>query len=277
MSSERPGRNNIPELFLEQHALGELAQEQAKTLDPSQMQNARAALESDNAEILARLPAARMIPRIRSQYAMEKARAEALNRNRVRSRRVFSAALATAAAVVPLVVVLLLRPGVGNKTEGPSATLPLGSDGVRIKQGSTRPFLTVYRKTQDKVEKLEDGDAAGPGDLIQLAYVARGQTHGVILSIDGAGAVTLHWPRSADASTLLNLEGEIPLEQAYELDDAPLFERFLFVTSKEPLDVARVKKLAQTLARDVKSAAFAPLEIPKGWTQSSIMLKKVVP
>ncbi len=277
MSGRRPDKNEIPELFLEQHALGELAQEQAKTVDSSQLKSAQAALESDSADILARLPAERVVPRIRSQYAMEKARTEALKRERVRSRRVYSAALATAAAVVPLIVVLLLRPEVGPEVEDRGATLPPVSDGVRIKQASTRPFLTVYRKTQDRVEKLEDGDTAGQGDLIQLAYVARGQTHGAVLSIDGAGTVTLHWPQSADASTLLNLEGETPLEQAYELDDAPLFERFFFITSKRPIDVAEVQQLARALAQDINSAAFAPLKLPKEWTQSSIMLKKVVP
>ena len=117
--------------------------------------------------------------------------------------------------------------------------------------------------------------SAGRGDLIQLTYVAEKSKHGVVFSLDGAGSVTLHWPERPDGSTLLKTDGETPLLHAYELDAAPLYERFVFVTSDRPIDVNRVLKAARELASNARSAASASLEIPADWKQSDFTLKKV--
>ena len=69
-----------------------------------------------------------------------------------------------------------------------------------MKGGGQRPLpapaLRLYRRVAGADQLLRDGATARPGDLLQLAYAAGGETHGVILSIDGAGSVTLHFPRT---------------------------------------------------------------------------------
>jgi hypothetical protein len=62
----------------------------------------------------------------------------------------------------------------------------------------------------------------------------------LIASIDGAGVVTLHYPANADAPALATALAQKPtsLPQAYVLDDAPQFERFFFITSEDPIEVA---------------------------------------
>ncbi len=110
--------------------------------------------------------------------------------------------------------------------------------------------LVVHRKAEDGQQVLRDGDLARAGDVLQLGYRAVGAAHGVVLSVDGRGAVTLHYPASVGGSTGLQRGGEIELGHGYQLDDAPRFERFFFVTSAAPIDVAEVVAAAEALAAE---------------------------
>jgi len=96
----------------------------------------------------------------------------------------------------------------------------------------------------------------------------------VILSIDGAGTVTLHFPEQAEAETGLEPNKKFNLSQAIELDDAPLFERFFFVTSAAPIDVRDVLKSAADLARDPRRAEVADLTLSPGLRQISFLIWK---
>jgi len=107
------------------------------------------------------------------------------------------------------------------------------------------PQLVVYRFDGVTAERLEDGALVRQGDLIQLGYVAAGAQHGVILSVDGRGDVTLHYPTSQGGPTALRSDGLRRLGRSYELDDAPDFERFFFVTADAPLDAAGIAKAVQ--------------------------------
>ena len=100
---------------------------------------------------------------------------------------------------------------------------------------------------------------------------------GVIVSIDGNGAVTLHAPRDAATSSVLEPEGATLLPDAYELDDAPHFERFFFVTAAERIPVRTVLDAARTLAGQGRRAERAPLPLPSAWQQSSFLLQKEAP
>ncbi|MBN1838324.1 MAG: hypothetical protein JW820_20865, partial [Spirochaetales bacterium] len=108
----------------------------------------------------------------------------------------------------------------------------------------------------------------------QLGYVAAARAYGVILSIDGRGVVTLHFPVGSTGAGELEREGESLLPFAYELDDAPGFERFFFVTGPEPFAVDSVLEAAERLAADPEQARQAPLILPGELEQVSMMLKK---
>ena len=47
--------------------------------------------------------------------------------------------------------------------------------------------------------------------------------------IDGNGNISLHYPKVITDSPILYQGKYIPLEEAFELDSAPNFERFFFV------------------------------------------------
>ena len=102
-------------------------------------------------------------------------------------------------------------------------------DVTRIK-GLT-PRLLVHRQTGAHVELLADHRQASEGDRIQVGYVAAGRRFGAIISIDGRGHVTQHWPEGGSESAALAPSGEVTLPHAYVLDDAPGFERFVLLSS----------------------------------------------
>jgi hypothetical protein len=103
---------------------------------------------------------------------------------------------------------------------------------------------------------LEDNAALNEGDTVQLAYtVSPGERYGVIFSIDGRAAVTLHYPYSPEQSSLLASGRRIFLDEAYILDDAPDFEMFFMVLSADPLDPAEVLAAARGLTPDPPVAA----------------------
>ncbi len=96
--------------------------------------------------------------------------------------------------------------------------------------------LRVYRKAARGAERLADGASARPGDQLQLAYLARGQRFGAVVSVDGAGQVTYHLPEKGARAVALQPGGEVTLPDSYQLDAAPQFERFWLITGDRPFE-----------------------------------------
>jgi hypothetical protein len=123
-----------------------------------------------------------------------------------------------------------------------------GTDHIKGTAASGRPALALYRRTNDGSEQLADGTVAHAGDLIRVGYRSAGHTYGVIVSIDGAGAVTMHLPPTGTRAAALKSEPTVLLDQAYELDDAPQWERFYFVAGDAAFDAAPIVEAARDAA-----------------------------
>jgi hypothetical protein len=147
---------------------------------------------------------------------------------------------------------------------------------ARAGEPGLSPRLVIHRKAGRAIVRIDDGEVAHPGDIVQVSYVAAGNRHGVVLSLDGGGTVTLHHPRDRDDPPALQARGEQPLPHAFELDAAPGFERFFFVTSGDtPTDVGRVLDAARKLAAAGPAIARVhPLSLPSSWRQASVLLDK---
>lgn len=269
-SVKKNKREQIPELFAEAFALSEMSEAEAKELGQSELVSRRLEIEKSNAEILQRLPAERMVPAIQSRYAMEKSRLKSQKR---KSAIKWSLYGIFAPAVCTAVILLWMQPDTNLLTH--STKGPAEQETVRIK--GLKPYLAIYRKTEKGIEQLTDGAPAKAGDLIQIAYMAVEQKFGVIISIDGAGSVSLHYPQQVSDSTLLVQKKETLLQRSYELDAAPMFERFIFVTSDQPIDVTKVLKSAELLSTQKKKVETQKLTLPKNWRQNSYILTKVNP
>jgi hypothetical protein len=216
-----------------------------------------AELEASNREILERYPPEVMVKRI--GWRLEKQEASA------RPRRWSLPRLAPAAGLA----VLLLAAGAVLATVAPwrdSAEL------TRLK--GARAHLVIYRQTAGGAEALSAGSGIRAGDVLQIGYVAASRKYGVIFSIDGRGLLTLHYPASPQSPSRLSAQGETLLDYAYQLDDAPGFERFFLVTADRAPVVEEVLAAGRRLATDPRQARQANLGLPSGLEQWSVLLAK---
>lgn len=258
-------KKRIPEFHLEQYVLGELPETKATGYVADGVSGelchlAEGVRESDQ-QILEKYPPQLMAAKIRDKID-KRGVAQFRTRDFIKSRGI---ALAAAAAILVLAGVLPIlikgmETGAGD------------GNGIRVK--GLEPGIFVYRKLDDGVERLMDGDLARENDLLQLSYIAAEMKYGMILSIDGRGAVTLHYPDQLDASSALNGSGEVALNFSYRLDDAPRFERFFFVAGSESLPADTVLNAARSLASSQNGGQIGGLVLPKKIVQSSITLMK---
>jgi len=260
--SDREGRT--PDWLLERVALGELS--------PAELAAARrrleqepdgadrlATLEASNREILEDHPAAEVLAEVRRREAM---------REPVKVWHPWM--IVAPSLVVAAMALFVFVDRLGDRVAGQGDPAP--REEVRLK--GLRPHLVVYRDGPAGRTPLDDGAAAAAGDKLQLAYVAVGAKHGVLLSIDGAGAVTLHHPADPSSASDIRPEGEVRLPFAIELDAAPGFERFFLLTSSAPIDVATALEAARQVAAAGVEARTEQLPFP-GIAQHSLLLRKV--
>jgi hypothetical protein len=281
--------NSVPDLFIEKLLLDELPQHMKEQLlrDPA-VRRRLEELKTENRRILEDYPpevmaqeisrrlGARMQPRSASGRRKRprispRAPVEPRPKDRPRRGRLHLAwpALVPAAGFA----ILVLAGGVLLLTRGPSFFAPQDLAGeVRLKGGEAH--LNVYVRTDAGSRILREGDRVSEGDSLQVGYVAGINRYGAIVSIDGRGTVTLHFPASAAEAQKLEGEGEILLPFSYTLDDAPGFERFFFVFSKEPFSMRGVLDAAEELSGRPQAAKSGSLRLPGGLENSSILLLK---
>ncbi len=99
------------------------------------------------------------------------------------------------------------------------------------------PRIYVYKKTDGEALRLYDNAEVQEDDVLQVSYIAAGSSYGAIVSVDGNGVFTQHFPYQGSSSAELMKEGEVALDFAYQLDNAPEFERFLFITGNNPVSL----------------------------------------
>ena len=256
----------LPDWLVERAALDEVApasRERVERADPNELAAQIAALRADNAAELAAHPPAAAIATIERRVVAEIKRAAAERRRR---RMGMFGMLSAAAAAVAIFVVVKRDPA------GIAEPQPDDPEVTRVK-GAAR--LTAFRQNGEQAEQLDADALVQAGDLVQLRYNAGGRGYGVIASLDGDGVVTLHYPFSEDAAPEATALAAKPtaLPHAYELDDAPHFERFFFITAYGPIDVKQSLASLRALARR-STASFAPLDLPRGLHQWSLRLRK---
>jgi anti-sigma-K factor RskA len=266
---------DLPDYLLEQYALGELSAAETATLErrvasDSVLRSRLERLRASNEEILARYPAGRFAAAVERRLASERARPARPRALRLPAGRPWFA-ITPALAAAAVVILLLARSGPPNTSPAGSPWAP-APEATRAKGSGAH--LCVYRHIGETVDTLADRQVGQQGDLLQLSYVPMGRPYGAIVSIDGRGAVTLHFPSSATQPTRLRETGETLLPHAYELDDAPDFERFFLVTAGGPIDLQALLAAARQLARSPERARTAPLALPDSLEQMAFLVLK---
>lgn len=237
---------DLPDVIIERYRLAELPPGEIARIDARRQRDAAlrdrlAELDSSDAAL---------------QPDVERIAARISRQPMRRSRRAGWPMAAVALVGVLFVAVLLVR--MRPPADGGSA-----DDRIKGTPIAHTPALAVYRRTADGSERLRDGAVARAGDVIRLGYDAAGQRFGLIVSIDGRGTVTRHLPATGERATALDDARIVLLDQAYELDDAPMWERFYFVAGETPFAIEPVVQALQH--------GTAP---PVGLTQSMLTIRK---
>lgn len=241
-------------LTLEQFLLEELPPDRTRALaaalveDPDLQARVRALREHDRAFLQAH-PAGRMVPLL-LQRAGEVDGAPPSPAGRRLGWRMATAVAGIAAVCLLALFVVGRRavdtvdgPILRDTTGGPM----IGADRIKGDEG-----LFIYMNQNGKTVQLADGDRVAEGDVLELRYPSSAR-HGVVVSIDGRGTVTLHFPAREDDDTSLSVGR---LNRAYMLDDAPGFERFLFVTSAKPIPVGAIVATVRRSTNPARRARF---------------------
>jgi len=265
--TERSGASTRPpDVILERYRLGELPADEAAALDrrlqdDDELRTRLAALDRSDLEVRERYPPKTLAAGVRMRLEPRSAATRTAGIGRLAWHWKTIAALAAAVTLVIVVGPLLVGPG-NDATE-------------RVK--GLEPTLVLYRKTAKGTEQVGDGAVARAGDLVRIGYRAAGYNWGVIFSIDGRGVVTMHLPREGPRSARLSPGPEVLLDFAYELDDAPRWERFYFVAGSAPFDTGPIVEAARrvTVAGEAAPPPLLPLQLDV--RQSSVLLIKQVP
>jgi hypothetical protein len=263
------GAPRVPDLILERYRLGELPRAEAEALerrlrDDAGLRARLQALERSDVEIRRRYPPAWLAERVRLRLAAPASKGP-------HPRPAFAWRWALPLAAAAAMVLLVLAPQLVSPPSGKPAVRPpvVADSGNRIK--GLKPALQLFRKTPDGSETLADGDPVRAGDLVRVGYQAAGRGFGVIVSIDGRGSVTVHLPVQGDQAAALASGGIVLLDHAYQLDDAPRFERFHFVMAPAPFAVATVVDAAR---RAATTAGAGELPLSPSFEQATFLLRK---
>ena len=277
----------IPDWKLERFLTGDLPEEEMNKLRELEANDAVFAnrvkmLREDNKAILNKLPFETLAANLGTDAAEEgranlgTGAAGTAAKNVVKNAARFTLVKFAAAAMFVFAVALVaffaqretsvMNERVGsdvanvNGSQNTQVALAENESDTRIKGLDAR--MEVWKKTSAGIVQLNDLDSVGEGDEIQLRYAVPEKCFGLLFSMDGNGALTLHMGNGVKAIELA--PGKMnSLPFAYKLDDAPYFEKFFFVTSPKEFAVEEndVDKLLKR--SDVKVIGFTLKKVGK--------------
>ena len=228
----------IPQLLLEEINLGEKnAKDYYKKYGKEELENALAELRKSDQEILAAYPALNFKPAVvGAGNGADKETSAGKDKPNIYVRLNKARPFFFAAAAV--LVLALCAPVMLNSIKGAN-----GSRSIRLK-GSGQHQIRLYKQAGADAVLLKNGESAKENDLVQITYIPGSYNYGVIFSVDGNGNITRHFPDASWQAEKLQKTGEeVPLSFSYELDDAPKYECFIFVASKNPFDFSTIESL----------------------------------
>ena len=232
----------IPDWKLERYLTGDLPEGEMREIRELEKTDEIFAhrvklLREDNAAILKKLPFEKLSEKMDAISARSGSGKSAGNGVNFRLVK-FAAAAALVFAVVS--VALFSQREIGPAMEGDGAQVmdvamvTEVEDGTRIKGLDAR--MEVWKKMGDSAVQMSNLDEAREGDEIQLRYSVPEKCFGLLFSMDGNGTLTMHM---AEGNKAIALEpGKMTtLPFAYKLDNAPKFEKFFFLTSRDTFEL----------------------------------------
>lgn len=293
--------NQIPDIYIEQYLLNELPENLREEMNALIQENPSLEkrieeIKKSNENILAAHTSESIISAIMEKINRVKSDSELIHESKyqqvketapdtdagysyliiknafkkIRSLTANRYTLSLASAAVIVIAVLFMMPGI---LKNDSFKTEYDTD-VRIKGLDSK--LIIYRMKGKEIEELKSSDTAREGDIIQIGYIAMDKfRYGSIISIDGRGTVTLHYPESPDSHGELTMNKKVLLNKSYELDDSPSFERFVMILSDEPVDTSGIIKKAKKLAMNKDTSLNGSIGTGKNSVEFSAVIKKI--
>ena len=248
----------IPDWKLERYLTGDLPESEMREILELEKKDEVFAqrvklMREDNVAILRKMPFERLSEKL---DAMPERSNSAGNTVHVNFRLVkFAAAAAFVLAVVSVALFSQreITPAGTEQAAGTDVAMLVDSgNDTRIKGMDAR--MEAWKKTDGGIAKLEDMSDAREGDEIQLRYSVPQKCYGLLFSMDGNGAITMHMG-DGDKAIALEPGKMVTLPYAYKLDNAPHFEKFFFLVSDTlfSIDVNNIDAVLKQKGVEVKS------------------------
>lgn len=236
-------------LKLEQYILGELPENEVKTIenDPELLKEAMR-LKEDNENFFNKFDIDKLVT---------EAKAKANDRKIIQFPKKSVAILTTVAACFAFAITLL--PGLFKSDEE-----------VILLKGRNK--INIYQQEGDSINKLSNLDKVEENDKLQITYSST-EGYGIIFSIDGLNNITYHYPENIYGSRSMDIGSDISLPSSYILDNAPYFEKFYLVTSKDSFDFDYVNRNIESMRVD-NGSLVEDLELSADYNIKSITLLK---
>ena len=252
--------SSVSALRLEQYRLGELSPEDRRALDKvlaedSALRSGLENLDKSDDELRRLFP----LEHLRLEEGFQKPKTF-----RHDKRLLMYGGIAAGVLICVLLPVLYFtrsNPGtLGDRAKGSGGELQsIRTSAAGAASSGTELSLFLLGNQESP---LPDKAVLREGNTVQLAYtIPAGEYYGVIFSIDGRSELTMHYPYRRGQTSQLVSGRRTFLNEAYILDDAPDFEIFVMVVSRQPLDTEAVlleaRRNAENVERleeDIKSA-----------------------
>ncbi|MBN2737277.1 MAG: hypothetical protein JXR70_09875 [Spirochaetales bacterium] len=263
--------HSISRLKLEQHVLGELPAKESRDIELKIGSDKSLAREyedilASNKAILEAYPIESMVRAIEDRLDRERV----IDKNSLAFGRIVKKS-------VPFVGALAVA-AMGLFVIGPvyfSKAPVLNHDNQVVYAKGAESRLLLYLKEDGETRLVSDGEKLKQGDRLRMAYFSGEAPYGVLLSIDGRGAVTLHFPDNANQLPLITTGEESLLDFSYELDDAPFFEKFYFITSANSFNAGLVVSRAEDVLGKIKQGGLpGNLHLGKEFNEYSVLIQK---
>lgn len=207
------------QLYYEQLLLNKLFSKKKIEINDIDAQKIKS-LEESNKEILDRYPSRAVVPQIMEK--LESKRIKYLIDNFLSAFIRFIPVMAAAALIITII----------------PKDVNYSQFFLRLKGGE--PQIIIYRQSGNEILRLKEKMTVNNGDNLQIAYNSAGWEYGCIFSIDGNSNLTLHYPLEIDQAKMIKSKGLNLLPYSFQLDDAPLYEKFYFVLSHKDFNLKAI-------------------------------------
>ena len=288
-------KDNYSNIKLEQYVLNELSDEETHALERAVKENESLrkridAIRQSNTEISASIDESAILRDINYRIKNNSIRQEQNKEIQKQNKASSWGRLAYAMPILAIVAVstfmlkenMPVSPGTGLGTSGfGTSGIEVTEDGIRFK--GLEPHINIYQQIEGGSKLIENHATLHEGDSLQLSYIAAGQQFGAIFSIDGNDVVTQHFPLDDQSSTnssekkspkKLMASGEFMMKRSYQLDDAPKYEHFFFISSKSTFNLQEIIELAQNSVNIAHENTKSISELPDTLSQFVITINK---